>query len=50
MAVGALVPLRLQSCAVKENEIVSRWSEGVSFSYPPSLETPGAGFEKTVLN
>lgn len=50
LGVAALLPLRLQSCTVKGNKVVSRLSESVSFSYPPSLEASGFGFEKTLLN
>lgn len=34
VTVAAFVPLRLQSCAVNGNEIVSRWSESMFLSYP----------------
>lgn len=50
VAVTAFVPLGLQSCAVKGNEIVSLWSESVSLSDSPSLETSRVGFVKTLLN
>lgn len=50
MAVTAFVPLGLQSRAVKGNEIVSLWSESVSLSDSPSLETSRVGFVKTLLN
>lgn len=50
MSLTALVPFRLQSHAVKGNELMSRWFEIVSLSYSPSLETSGVGFEEALLN
>lgn len=50
MAVRLLVPFGLQRRAAKGNKTASGWSESVSLSHPPSLETLRAGLKKTLLN